>query len=1105
MSDADAAREALRSEWHLAVLAGPDTGRCAALGPSPIEVGRGGADLALADARVSRRHLQVQQRRGRVMARDAGSANGTRWRRPRRRLRRKRPTRPRRWTRRLGRRWRVLNERDRLELGATILEVRRRPADVRAPAPPEAEKPKTRRDWIRLALPLVACLGMIPLLLSGSAAPWRWAILAVPLTLALVLIVGRRRRRDGEALPDPAAALLLAATRAVPPAPHEVLRVKLTASAERRPRAGEVVDFVDGDRVALVGPPDSVAATARWLVAQLATCYDVSLDLPPPWRLPENEADWRVTVRTDPLEGRPAGPAPERERPSRPGGRPPRTTHLVLAGRLDRVPTWCTRVVDVPGDGVCDAWARTVAALLAPGEGTTGDRSALPRSVPLPALLPHDGLAAGKLAQTWRSHQEGLAAPLGADEHGTVELDLAEHGPHALIAGTTGSGKSELLLSWMLALALRHSPTDLQFVLVDYKGGATFGTLTDLPHVAGVLTDLDPAATSRALTSLRAEVRRREGLLAAAGAKDLAHYRARERAGRGTGTEHDRLPRLVVVVDEFRALADAHPDVLDALVRLATQGRSLGIHLVLATQRPGGSVGSEVRANLTVRVCLRVLEPAESHDVVGSGAAAELPAVPGRAVVRTDQTRIIQSAWCGSDGWAQHAVEAAREAWHTTAGTAPPPRPWAAPLPGQLPLDELDADADHLPLGQVDRPDEQRLGTWSWRPGALVVAGGAGTGRTETARTVVAAALRAGHPVHVVATEPGRFADLRGPALGTVVGSDDPRRVARLLELLHGPGLLVIDDAEAVADELDAVAGPAQGTSLLARAVRDGRRSGIATVLTGPPSLVGARWLEAVRTRLVLAPRDEAEALVAAVPRDLIGGPAVPGRGVLLEPDGARSVQVARSGPVDLGEPAAAPRLAPLPDRVDAVALRRAEDLVGPAGPDVVTVGLGGDDGGPVRMPAAAGAAVLVVGPPGSGRTTALRTMHRGLTGAVPLGPGAPVPASARAVVADDLDRWAPNHVDDLATAVERHGLTVFAAARSESVAAAYRGPLAQWRAQAALLLLRPGQPITAQLTDVPLTTALDPARPHQPGLAVLVHRGRATPVQVARMPETAP
>src|SRR5690606_8174527 len=110
---------------------------------------------------------------------------------------------------------------------------------------------------------------------------------------------------------------------------------------------------------------------------------------------------------------------------------------------------------------------------------------------------------------------------------------------------------------------------------------------------------------------------------AAAGAKDLAHYRARERAGRGTGTEHDRLPRLVVVVDEFRALADAHPDVLDALVRLATQGRSLGIHLVLATQRPGGSVGSEVRANLTVRVCLRVLEPAESHDVVGSGAAAE--------------------------------------------------------------------------------------------------------------------------------------------------------------------------------------------------------------------------------------------------------------------------------------------------------------------------------------------------------------------------------------------------------------------------------------------------------------------------------------------------
>src|SRR5690606_33294925 len=122
----------------------------------------------------------------------------------------------------------------------------------------------------------------------------------------------------------------------------------------------------------------------------------------------------------------------------------------------------------------------------------------------------------------------------------SVEVDLAVEGPHALVAGTTGAGKSELLTTWVLGLALAHPPADLHVLLVDYKGGATFGALTGLPHVLGVLTDLDPGATSRALASLRAELARRERLLAAAGVRSLAEH-----------TPGGRPPRLLIVVDEF--------------------------------------------------------------------------------------------------------------------------------------------------------------------------------------------------------------------------------------------------------------------------------------------------------------------------------------------------------------------------------------------------------------------------------------------------------------------------------------------------------------------------------------------------------------------------
>src|SRR5690606_37056086 len=159
----------------------------------------------------------------------------------------------------------------------------------------------------------------------------------------------------------------------------------------------------------------------------------------------------------------------------------------------------------------------------------------------------------------------------------------------------------ELLQALLLGLALTRSPADLALVLVDFKGGASLGPCPGLPHVVGRVTDLDPGLAARALAGVRAELRRRARVLADHGAPDVDAL--------PSGT----LPRLVVVFDEFRAPTDDLPELLPGLLRTAAQGRSLGVHLVLATQRPGGAVGPDLRANVGARVALRVTDPAESR------------------------------------------------------------------------------------------------------------------------------------------------------------------------------------------------------------------------------------------------------------------------------------------------------------------------------------------------------------------------------------------------------------------------------------------------------------------------------------------------------------
>ncbi|WP_369070555.1 FtsK/SpoIIIE domain-containing protein, partial [Kineococcus terrestris] len=361
-----------------------------------------------------------------------------------------------------------------------------------------------------------------------------------------------------------------------------------------------------------------------------------------------------------PDDGPDDGPVPLREDPRvaavlRDG---PRAGALVVHLAADRagLPAECTAVLlhgtdpgedgaraalhdasgarPVRADGVGAAWALRVARALAPlrEAGAAAGAGAVPDTCTLLELLPGEPTGAGwdaaALAARWARGGTAARAVLGAGAGGPVVVDLAVDGPHALVAGTTGSGKSVLLRALVASLAAQAPPEAVQLVLVDYKGGAAFGALAGLPHVAGVVTDLDDQLADRVLRSLGAELRRRERLLRAAGAAALDDLPAGAAVAAG-------LPRLVVVVDEFRVLTQEVPELVDGLVRLAAVGRSLGVHLVLATQRPAGAVSPEVRANTDLRICLRVQDRADAQDVVDDPSPAAISdRRPGRGVLR---------------------------------------------------------------------------------------------------------------------------------------------------------------------------------------------------------------------------------------------------------------------------------------------------------------------------------------------------------------------------------------------------------------------------------------------------------------------------------------
>ncbi|HEY3868143.1 MAG TPA: FtsK/SpoIIIE domain-containing protein [Actinocrinis sp.] len=545
------------------------------------------------------------------------------------------------------------------------------------------------------------------------------------------------------------------------------------------------------------------------------------------------------------------------------GGRAGPAAGIVLTGRL---PALCTEILSVAPDGggglrrvasgervdgilvggMTRGRARELARALARFEDPElkVEGAGLPDQVTLLPLLELAGPLDVAVAERWRGAVESLRmrAVLGVSERAVFEVDLDDDGPHGLIAGTTGSGKSELLRTLIASMAVGADPEHLTFALVDYKGGGALDECARLPHVVGLVTDLDEQLGERALRCLEAELRYREHALRGVG---LSHARDYQRLRDTQRPDLEPMPRLVVVIDEFATLVKALPDFVDALVSIAQRGRSLGMHLIMATQRPAGSVSDAIKNNVKLRLALRLESPADSRDVIDSPAAAGIGSrqwgrgfyrvgagevLPVQTALSTGVTpeaatavgvRVVpfrltsgeRAGLASADSAAGSAesvgddtptdltrlVEAARAA-SAAAGIAQPRRPWPDPLPAVLPLRALGAASRGLQtettglsaFALADDPDRQAQYPVGWDPGAgnLLIYGAVGAG-ASTALAVIALAEAAARPpdrlhIYVLDMGSGDLAPLeRLPHTGAYIRAAERARQIRLIRILR--------------------------------------------------------------------------------------------------------------------------------------------------------------------------------------------------------------------------------------------------------------------------------------------------------------------------------
>lgn len=1141
---------------HVAVLAGPSAGR---LLPLP-DGARTRTDLPSAGppARDGSAVVLEVHRRGTAVHVRVHGARGT-------------LTSPTCRRRAVGRRARGWTPGARLQVGQVVLELR-----GPATAPPQRARPPLP-PWV---WPVAAStIGSLLL-----AAVLRQPVLLLTALSAVAGVVGWRTGR-GDAPPTTAARPPAAAADAA-----DVAAVRLATSrhlhAAAAPVPGDDAAWPADRTIALAGPRAAALGAARALVVRTlgvgtGTVLVVRTARARDWRwarwwepldrLPTDDRDvlvvadgttdglgaWRLSCPHARLlllvpEGAEApawaSTVVRLEDPPRPDGRGARH------GRRS------ARPAETVAEDVAEGQARTAAALTwvltartaggAPRDATLGD---------LPGVPPPDGLA---VAAAWARDGAAahLAAPLGTGTGGEAcVLDLVRDGPHALIAGTTGAGKSELLTTLVLSLALLHPPARLAVLLIDFKGGSGLGPLARLPHVVGHVHDLDLATARRTLVGLRAELRRREGILTARGCTDLAELDPGDPVTPG---------RLLVVVDELRALVDDLPEAGAVLARLAAQGRSLGLHLVLATQRPAGAVTADLRANVSLRLALRVADEEDSRDVVGTPAAAHVDVgQPGRALVRVGSrpvttlqvararhrrerppVRLLPHGHHDPPGWRAGAptdddVGAWVAACRVAAADRPgPPVPWVPELPSTLPADATGSDptdADGLLVAVADLPQEQRRADvrWHGRNGPLLAAGGPRSGRSTTLLTVGTHALLAGSSVHAIGLPDPLVARLRDAShehVGTTVPLGDTHRVLLLLDALAtgAPAaaprtLLLVDGVDVLLEELGQHA-RGIGLDLLSGLLRR-PPVGVHVAASGAVTPGLARLQGSFGLRLVLPVPDAGLDAQLGVPRELSGPRTAPGRAVACTGAGAALAQVVlpSSAPAMVPGPDVAPlRLGRLPDRCAPPRVRPTDAAHRP-----VPLGLGGPL--PEQVGVDPARPLVVTGPPGSGRSSTLRTLARGWAArghpvvlvrvgtapedAVPgvevLGPAAAaeqldrrVPTGATAapapvVLVDDVDlveRQVPGmaaRLEELLVGHPRVGHVVLATT-TEQAATGFRGPVAAALRCRQVLVLDARGPAAGDLLGPTAALHVDPHR-RPPGRGVLRDGHRLVRVQV--------
>ena len=361
-----------------------------------------------------------------------------------------------------------------------------------------------------------------------------------------------------------------------------------------------------------------------------------------------------------------------------------------------------------------------------------------------------------------------------------VYLDIHEkyHGPHGLVAGTTGSGKSETLQTYILSLVLNYHPHEVAFILIDYKGGGMAQSFIGLPHLAGVITNLGGNQTTRALLSINAEIKRRQRIFNEYKIKHIDAYIELYR----NGEAEEPMPHLLIIADEFAELKKEQPEFVRALVSAARVGRSLGINLILATQKPSGVVDDEIWSNTRFRICLRVADKQDSNEMLKRTDAAYITGT-GRGFLQVGNDEIFdefQSGWSGApytpeipfsddskakamiigltgkpeavkkkkgdnvkkftqlDAMVQYAAKLAEENH-----IKPLRQIWLPPLPKLLYLEDMKLTWDEkqmkLPIGLADDPQNQRqfpVYLDFIRDGHLLICGSAGSGKTSLVQTI---------------------------------------------------------------------------------------------------------------------------------------------------------------------------------------------------------------------------------------------------------------------------------------------------------------------------------------------------------------------------------